>query len=76
MVAGETKNPRQVLPAAFRRTVWRLVVFFCGGALCVGIIVPYNDSNLLNAIATNAAGAGKSVSETGPSTLRPTQPQG
>ncbi|KAI5480100.1 hypothetical protein MNV49_001760 [Pseudohyphozyma bogoriensis] len=60
MVAGETKNPRKVLPGAFRAIAYRLLLFMVGGALCVGIVVPYNDKNLLNAIATNAAGAGKS----------------
>ena len=40
MVTGETKNPRHVPPSAFRGKVWRIDVFFCGGALCVRIIVP------------------------------------
>ncbi|GAA5850856.1 hypothetical protein JCM8547_009109 [Rhodosporidiobolus lusitaniae] len=60
IIAGETKNPRKVMPKAFRATIWRLVLFFIGGALCVGILVPYNSPELLNAIASNASGAGKS----------------
>ncbi|KAI5479936.1 AA permease domain-containing protein [Pseudohyphozyma bogoriensis] len=60
MVAGEARNPRKSMPAAFRKTVYRLVVFFVGGALAVGILVPYNSPELLGAIGSNASGAAKS----------------
>ncbi|GAA6022462.1 hypothetical protein JCM10207_004402 [Rhodosporidiobolus poonsookiae] len=60
IIAGETKNPRKVMPKAFRAVFWRLILFFIGGALCVGILVPYNSPELLGAIAANASGAGKS----------------
>jgi hypothetical protein len=30
VVSGETKNPRTVLPRAFRATIYRLVIFFIG----------------------------------------------
>lgn len=36
-------NPRKTMPRAFRTILYRLVAFFCIGALCVGIVVPYND---------------------------------
>ncbi|GAA6023444.1 hypothetical protein JCM10207_004415 [Rhodosporidiobolus poonsookiae] len=59
-IAGEAKNPRTVMPKAFRSVVWRLVLFFIGGALSVGILVPYNSPELIGAIAAGAAGAAKS----------------
>lgn len=45
---------------AFKATIYRLVVFFIGSALAIGILVPYNDPGLLGAIAADAAGGGKS----------------
>ncbi|KAI5474449.1 hypothetical protein MNV49_003254 [Pseudohyphozyma bogoriensis] len=60
VVAGEARNPRKSMPAAFRKTIYRLVVFFIGGALAVGVLVPYNSANLLNAIGSGAPGAAKS----------------
>ncbi|GAA5893639.1 hypothetical protein JCM6882_007867 [Rhodosporidiobolus microsporus] len=59
-IAGEARSPRTVMPKAFRSIIWRLVLFFIGGALSVGILVPYNSTELLNAISTGAAGAAKS----------------
>ena len=43
MIAGEAKHPRKTVPRAFKTIVARLIVFFIGGALCVGILVPYDD---------------------------------
>ncbi|ORY92486.1 amino acid permease/ SLC12A domain-containing protein [Leucosporidium creatinivorum] len=60
MVAGEARNPRKVMPKAFNATVYRLIVFFIGSALCIGILVPYDDANLLGAQASGAPGAAKS----------------
>lgn len=47
MVAGEAVNPRKTVKAAFKTTYWRYGIFFIGGALCVGIVVPYNDAGLI-----------------------------
>lgn len=60
MVAGETKHPRRVLPRAFNTTIYRILTFYLGSALCVGINVPYNDPSLLGAIVNGAKGAAKS----------------
>ncbi|KAK4056821.1 general amino acid permease agp2 [Microbotryomycetes sp. JL221] len=60
MVAGEARNPRPTMKRAFNATIYRLVIFFIGSALCIGILVPYNDSNLLRAQATAAPGGGRS----------------
>ncbi|KAF7589521.1 hypothetical protein BBP40_004186 [Aspergillus hancockii] len=62
-IAGaETKRPRQILKSAFKTIYYRFGAFFILGALCVGIVVPWNDSTL-QAILTGgstAQGAGAS----------------
>ncbi|KAI5478055.1 hypothetical protein MNV49_005518 [Pseudohyphozyma bogoriensis] len=59
-VAGEARNPRKTMPAAFRKTIYRLVLFFIGSALAVGIVCASNDEGLLNAQATGSVGAANS----------------
>jgi yeast amino acid transporter len=57
MVAGEAMNPRKQLKAAFKATYLRLFVFFVISALCVGIIIPYNDPSLVAYVTgTNTVG--------------------
>ncbi|QPG76841.1 hypothetical protein FOA43_004235 [Brettanomyces nanus] len=60
MAAGETINPRRVLPGAFKGVFFRLTTFFIGGALCVGILCNARNPLLLNAIADGKPGAGSS----------------
>ena len=47
MTAGECINPRHNLPIAFRTVLYRLVLFYIGGALSVSILVAYNDPKYL-----------------------------
>lgn len=58
MAAGEAENPRRLMGRAFRSFVWRLMFFFIGGALCVGIVIPYNDPMLAEAISGDQSGTG------------------
>lgn len=60
MAAGETRDPRRVLPPAFKSVFLRLLVFFIGGTLCVGILCNARDPLLLNAISSGKPGAGAS----------------
>lgn len=60
MTAGEAQNPRYNMPRAFRSVFYRLSIFFMLGSLCVGLVVPYNDPDLLQAITDPHAGAGAS----------------
>ncbi|GME89517.1 unnamed protein product [[Candida] boidinii] len=60
-IAGETINPRKVLPSAYKQVAIRLTVFFVGGALGVGICCYYNDPLLVEAINGGAPGAGASA---------------
>jgi amino acid transporter len=56
MTAGEAKYPRRVLPLVFRRVIYRLLAFYIGGVLCVGILVRHDDPLL----GTAQKGAGSS----------------
>ncbi|KAG8625243.1 hypothetical protein KVT40_006994 [Elsinoe batatas] len=58
MVAGEVKHPRKNLKAAFKATYIRYALFFVGGALCVGIVVPYDDANLIAKLNGDGSGTG------------------
>lgn len=54
MIAGEAVDPRRTVPRAFSTIVTRLIIFFIGGAICVGILVPSNDSTLTDGSDTYA----------------------
>ncbi|KAL4862835.1 hypothetical protein BDV12DRAFT_190109 [Aspergillus spectabilis] len=58
MAAGEAENPRRLMGKAFASFVWRLMFFFIGGALCVGIVIPYNDQMLADVISGEREGSG------------------
>jgi amino acid transporter len=58
MVAGEAAHPRKTLKRAFKTTYWRFGIFFIGGALCCGIIIPYNDPMLNAILKGDSAGSG------------------
>ncbi|KAL4957913.1 amino acid permease/ SLC12A domain-containing protein [Aspergillus filifer] len=60
MAAGESVNPRGNLPRAYNGMFYRLTAFFILGALCVGILVPYNDKTMLDAFENDAPGAASS----------------
>lgn len=53
---GEMENPRRNLPTAARRYIWRLVVFYIGSVLAIGVICPSNDARLTSGFV----GAGSS----------------
>ncbi|KAK7736721.1 hypothetical protein SLS53_006931 [Cytospora paraplurivora] len=57
MVAGEAKRPRIYLKQAFKTVYWRFGFFFIGGALCVGIILPYTDPTLTENAGIGTASA-------------------
>ncbi|KAI3396062.1 hypothetical protein diail_479 [Diaporthe ilicicola] len=57
MVAGEAQRPRTYLKQAFKTVYWRFGLFFIGGALCVGIILPYNDPTLNSGDGSGTAAA-------------------
>ncbi|RMZ68934.1 General amino acid permease AGP2 [Pyrenophora seminiperda CCB06] len=60
MAAGETENPRKVMPRAYNAVFYRLTTFFVLGSLAVGINVPYNDPTLIAGIKEGKPGAAAS----------------
>lgn len=58
IVSGETKLPRRYLKTAFITTFYRFVFFFIGSALCVGIVVAYNDTTLVAVTSGSSEGSG------------------
>ncbi|KAF1974930.1 general amino acid permease-like protein AGP2 [Bimuria novae-zelandiae CBS 107.79] len=57
MVAGEAKRPRTYIKNAYKTVYWRYGIFFILGALCTGIVVPWNDTEL-DAVNNGGKGAG------------------
>ncbi|KAG2368239.1 amino acid permease/ SLC12A domain-containing protein [Suillus spraguei] len=43
IAAGEAKNPRRTLPKAIRRVYVRILLFYIGGTLVIGLLVPSNN---------------------------------
>ena len=58
MVAAEAKRPRIYIKNAFKTVYWRFGIFFIVGALCVGIVVPYNDRTLVDLVDGTGTGGG------------------
>jgi Amino acid permease len=54
IAASETKNPRRNLKKAVGRVFYRILIFYILGIFITGLIVPYNDENLLQSTG-NAA---------------------
>ncbi|KAN0132710.1 Amino acid permease/ SLC12A domain containing protein [Lactarius tabidus] len=52
IAASETENPRRNISKAVRRVFWRILVFYILGILITGMLVPYDDPNLLNGAGT------------------------
>ncbi|KAF7301538.1 Amino acid permease [Mycena indigotica] len=46
IAAGEAKNPRRNLPKAIRRVYIRILLFYIGGVIIIGLLVPSNDPGL------------------------------
>ena len=49
VAAGEAENPRKNIPKAVRRVFWRILFFYVLGTLALGVLVPYDSKDLLNA---------------------------
>ena len=61
MAAGEAKRPRTYINSAYRNIYWRFGSFFILGALCVGIIIPWNDKHLQAILSGSDSSSGGSA---------------
>ena len=60
VAAGESENPRRNIPKAVRRVFWRILFFYVLGSFAIGILIPYNEKRLLDAIHNESPGAAAS----------------
>ncbi|ODV85485.1 hypothetical protein CANARDRAFT_7597 [[Candida] arabinofermentans NRRL YB-2248] len=58
--AAEAEAPRINLPKATSRFIYRLMAFYIGGILVIGVIVAYDDDRLMSAISNGSSGAAAS----------------
>lgn len=58
MVSGEAKRPRVYIKNAFKTVYWRFGIFFILGALCTGVVIPWNDPTLVGILSGEAGGSG------------------
>ena len=49
LAAAETANPRKTLPSATKQVFWRITLFYLISLTMVGLLVPYDDPQLLGA---------------------------
>ncbi|KAH7341415.1 amino acid permease/ SLC12A domain-containing protein [Rhizoctonia solani] len=55
VTVGEAENPRRNVPKAIRRVFWRILLFYVLGILVIGLLVPYNSTELLNNSGSDAS---------------------
>jgi len=55
IAASETESPRRNIAKAVRRVFYRILVFYILGILMIGMLVAYNDSELLSLQGNNTA---------------------
>lgn len=48
LAAAETANPRKSLPSATKQVFWRITLFYIISLTLIGVLVPYNDPQLLD----------------------------
>ncbi|PVU85119.1 hypothetical protein BB560_007134 [Smittium megazygosporum] len=55
VTAGESKDPSRSVPRAIRTIFWRILLFYVLSIFLIGLIMPYDDPNLLKTGAKNVA---------------------
>lgn len=55
LASGEAKKPRKTIPFAAKTFVYRVILFYVCGALVIGVIVPYNNDDLLKGTGNGAS---------------------
>lgn len=57
LAAAESANPRKNLPSAIKQVFWRITIFYILTLLLIGLLVPYDDPQLLGASSSYDASA-------------------
>jgi amino acid transporter len=57
LAAAETENPRKMLPRATKQVFWRICLFYIVSLTIVGLLVPWNNDQLLNGSSSADAAA-------------------
>lgn len=57
LAAAETENPRKSLPTAIKQVFWRILLFYIVSLTIVGLLVPYDNPQLLNGTSSADAKA-------------------
>lgn len=55
IAVAEVKNPRRTLPRAIKRVFYRIAIFYVGGILIVGMLIPSTQAGLLQRTGTAAS---------------------
>jgi amino acid transporter len=62
MMSGEAAHPRKNLKKAFKTIYVRFGIFFIGGALACGIVIPYNDPKLIAVLSEGGSATSTAAS--------------
>ncbi|MFE4131284.1 amino acid permease [Peribacillus sp. YIM B13482] len=55
IAAGESENPEKNVPNAIRQVFWRILLFYIGAILILGLLIPYTSPSLLNGDVENVS---------------------
>lgn len=55
VAAGESENPARNIPRAIRQIFWRILLFYIFAILIIGLLVPYDNPNLISGDITDIA---------------------
>ena len=57
VTVGEAQNPRKTIPRAIKLTFYRILFFYCLSVFFLGMLIKYNDPELLKANSRKASAA-------------------
>ncbi|KAL3424971.1 amino acid permease [Phlyctema vagabunda] len=60
IAAGECENPRKNVPAAIKKTFFRILFFFIFTIFFIGLLIPYDSPELMSSIDSGATSAAAS----------------
>lgn len=62
VTVGEAQNPRKVIPRAIKLTFWRILLFYVVLVFFLGMILPYNHPELIEANKAGSSGPSAAAS--------------